>query len=155
MKKTLRILTVALVAVLCLAALGACLPSDSAKAVENLKAAGYTVTEYSSDSLFGLGGLAMPENCSRCVYAYKGNEDDASDMVSLFYFSSSDAAKTYYDKLKEEQEADEKEMKTNYDEGEITESEYNEYKEEMKKYKISKSGEVVAAGTTQGVKDCQ
>lgn len=86
MKK--RILTI--VAVLALAAvlvvsLVACIPSDPAKAKENLKEAGYTVMDVSLESI----GLEI-KGCTNIVTASKLT--DLDDGITIFYFEDSAAA---------------------------------------------------------------
>ena len=109
MKKFARIMAVALVAVLALAALVACGPaSDPEKAAAALKENGYAVASViGSDSVAGkvaqatLDAIAIAAgleagDITATVTATNGNEG-----ISITYFKSASAAKTFWDKNKD------------------------------------------------------
>lgn len=137
MKKALSIIAVlALVSVLAVA-LVACVPSDPEKAVANLEEAGY-ITSYikASDGAGVQLGLeaAFGEGCIGHVsgkYVNISTGGSTAEVVNIVYFSSTDAAKAYYEELK---------------------ADFEKAEEDKEDYKIGKSGKVVYAGTEAGVK---
>lgn len=156
MKK--RILTV--VGVLALAAilvvsLVACIPSDPAKAEENLKAEGYDVIVVNSDDVLGIAGLALPDGCVTQVSGSKVLSGDLGDSIAIYYFEDSDAATAYMDKNADWQgEIDVQlaELKDEYDAGEISENDYNSMKDLLESVQMKKQGKIVYVGSADAIK---
>lgn len=156
MKK--RILTV--VGVLALAAilvvsLVACIPSDPAKAEENLKAEGYDVIVVNSDDVLGIAGLALPDGCVTQVSGSKALSGDLGDSIAIYYFEDSDAATAYMDKNADWQgEIDVQlaELKDEYDAGEISENDYNSMKDLLESVQMKKQGKIVYVGSADAIK---
>ena len=156
MKK--RILTV--VGVLALAAilvvsLVACIPSDPAKAEENLKAEGYDVLVVNSDDVLGIAGLALPDGCVTQVSGSKVLSGDLGDSIAIYYFEDSDAATAYMDKNADWQgEIDVQlaELKDEYDAGEISENDYNSMKDLLESVQMKKQGKIVYVGSADAIK---
>ena len=144
MKKRIATLiaVMALVAVLA-ACLVACIPSDPAKAEENLKAEGYDVTLIEED--LGDGMVAM-------LQAEK--EDDS---ITIYYFDDKDAANKFW----EDQEMDDyeaqkdeslKELEQMYEEEFFDKDEYEEMKKLIEDAKVKKQGKIIYAGTSAAIK---
>ena len=144
MKKRIATLiaVMALVAVLA-ACLVACIPSDPAKAEENLKAEGYDVTLIEED--LGDGMVAM-------LQAEK--EDDS---ITIYYFDDKDAANKFW----EDQEMDDyeaqkdeslKELEQMYEEELFDKDEYEEMKKLIEDAKVKKQGKIIYAGTSAAIK---
>ena len=144
MKKRIATLiaVMALVAVLA-ACLVACIPSDPAKAEENLKAEGYDVTLIEED--LGDGMVAM-------LQAEK--EDDS---ITIYYFDDKDAANKFW----EDQEMDDyeaqkdeslKELEQMYEEELFDKDEYEEMKKLIEDAKVKKQGKKIYAGTSAAIK---
>ena len=144
MKKRIATLiaVMALVAVLA-ACLVACMPSDPAKAEENLKAEGYDVTLIEED--LGDGMVAM-------LQAEK--EDDS---ITIYYFDDKDAANKFW----EDQEMDDyeaqkdeslKELEQMYEEDLLDKDEYEEMKKLIEDAKVKKQGKIIYAGTSAAIK---
>ena len=144
MKKRIATLiaVMALVAVLA-ACLVACMPSDPAKAEENLKAEGYDVTLIEED--LGDGMVAM-------LQAEK--EDDS---ITIYYFDDKDAANKFW----EDQEMDDyeaqkdeslKELEQMYEEELFDKDEYEEMKKLIEDAKVKKQGKIIYAGTSAAIK---
>lgn len=156
MKK--RILTV--VGVLALAAilvvsLVACIPSDPAKAEENLKAEGYDVLVVNSDDVLGIAGLALPDGCVTQVSGSKALSGDLGDSIAIYYFEDSDAANAYMDENADWQgEIDVQlaELKDEYDAGEISENDYNSMKDLLESVQMKKQGKIVYVGSADAIK---
>ena len=135
MKKFAKITAVALVAVLALAALVACGPaSDPKKAEKALKDNGYTVVAVvGADGALVQAGLDIVAKAAgleagditATVEATKGSE-----TISITYFASASAAKTFWDKNKDN----------------ITEKEG---------WVTKRSGSMIYTGTEQAVKDAR
>ena len=144
MKKRIATLiaVMALAAVLA-ACLVACIPSDPAKAEENLKAEGYDVTLIEED--LGDGMVAM-------LQAEK--EDDS---ITIYYFDDKDAANKFW----EDQEMDDyeaqkdeslKELEQMYEEELFDKDEYEEMKKLIEDAKVKKQGKIIYAGTSAAIK---
>ena len=111
MKKFAKVMAVALVAVMALALLVACGPaSDPQKALDALKKNGYTTTGSSiaadnavSKAACDAQGLALGVKSGELIAMISGTklvekEDDVDgEMVVIYYFSSSAAAKTAWE----------------------------------------------------------
>ena len=146
MKKRIATLiaVMALVAVLA-ACLVACMPSDPAKAEENLKAEGYDVTLIEEDLGDGMVALLRAEK-----------EDDS---IAIYYFEDKDAANKYWednkmDDYEAQKEEELKELEEMYDEGlfEGAEDEYEEIKKSIEDAKVKKQGKIIYAGTSAAIK---
>lgn len=156
MKK--RILTV--VGVLALAAilvvsLVACIPSDPAKAEENLKAEGYDVLVVNADDFFGAGGVVLPDGCVTKVQGTKALSGDLGDNIVIYYFEDSDAATAYMDKNADWQgEIDVQlaELEDEYKAGEISENDFNSIKDLLESVQMKKQGKIVYVGSADAIK---
>lgn len=156
MKK--RILTV--VGVLALAAilvvsLVACIPSDPAKAEENLKAEGYDVLVVNSDDALGAAGLVLPDGCVTRVTGTKVLSGDLDDNIVIYYFEDSDAATAYMDEnadWQDEIDVQLDELKDEYDAGEISENDYNSLKDLLENIQMKKQGKIVYRGSADAIK---
>ena len=146
MKKRIATLiaVMALAAVLA-ACLVACIPSDPAKAEENLKAEGYEVT---------LIEEGLPDGMVARLSADK--EDDG---IVIMYFDDKDAANKYWednemDDYEAQKEKELKELEEMYDEGlfEGAEDEYEEMKKQIEDVKAKKDGKIVYVGTSAAIK---
>ena len=146
MKKRIATLiaVMALAAVLA-ACLVACIPSDPAKAEENLKAEGYEVT---------LIEEGLPDGMVASLSAEKGD-----DYISIAYFDDKDAANKYWednemDDYEAQKEKELKELEEMYDEGlfEGAEDEYEEMKKYIEDTKVKKQGKIVYIGTEAAIK---
>ena len=156
MKK--RILTV--VGVLALAAvlvvsLVACIPSDPAKAEENLKAEGYDVLVVNSDDALGIVGLALPDGCVTQVTGSKALSGDLGDNITIYYFEDSDAATAYMDKNADWQgeiDVEIAELEEAYKAGEISENDFNSMKDLLESVQMKKQGKIVYVGSADAIK---
>lgn len=124
MKKTLRLLSLALVLVMTVALLASCggPNKNPEKAKEALEDAGYTVTLV--DSALGFEGI------EKYLTAFKMSEDMSDmEMITIYYFEDSAAAKDAWEDIqKEAEELDEEDLV------------------------IKKSGKMIYAGTKEAVK---
>ena len=124
MKKTIRIIALAMVALtlmLTLASCGAKPNSDPDAAEKALEEAGYEVV-----SIPALGVNGLDKNISATKI-----DGDKVDAVTIFYFKDSDSAESAY---------------------ELIEKQANEAKEEMEDVAIGKSGKMIWFGTKDAVK---
>jgi hypothetical protein len=155
-----KIFAVVLVVAMCAVMFTACVPSDPQKAYDNLKASDLfkdaTVTITNASDASGLAGVAMPEGCETVVTAYNNNgtllkfSDD--DSVSLYYFKDADSAKAYFEKAQKQYEDSKIDAKAEYDKGNMTKEEYDDYIDFLNENKMRKSGKVVYSGTKEGLK---
>ena len=123
MKKFVQFISLALVAVMCVALLASCAPaSDPDKAVAALKDAGYTA-------------LKLPALGSATAIVTGTNLDDnkKTQVVYIRYYASAEDAKTAYESLKDESDKDKK----NADESD---------------WVFAKSGKMVYWGTKDAIK---
>lgn len=90
MKKVVKGLVASAAAVATVASLAACVPSTATKAKTKLEKAGYEVAIVPGN----LASLSGAEGVDEMITAVKGTE-----MVSAFYFTSTDAAKKFYDEV--------------------------------------------------------
>ncbi len=96
MKKITKILSVALLAVMCLTLLVACAPnSDPDKAVEHLKKNGYTAAK-EEGLISGILSLGLKD--LECIVSGTGSSEDKDgnkqiEHVTIYYFEDSAAAK--------------------------------------------------------------
>jgi len=124
MKKTLRLLSLALVLVMTVALLASCggPNKNPEKAKEALEDAGYTVTLV--DSFAGFEGI------EKYLTAFKMSEDMSDmEMITIYYFEDSAAAKDAWEDIqKEAEELDDEDLV------------------------IKKSGKMIYAGTKEAVK---
>ncbi len=144
MKKRIATLiaVMALVAVLA-ACLVACMPSDPAKAEENLKAEGYDVTLIEEDLGDGMVALLRAEK-----------EDDS---ITIYYFDDKDAANKYWedeemDDYEAQKEEGLKELEQMYKEDLLDKDEYEEMKKSIEDAKVKKQGKIIYAGTSAAIK---
>lgn len=135
MKKKLGvILGVALVAVMLVAVLAGCVPSDPAKAESNLKSEGYTAVKAEgiaaqiAASVFTAIADVDLDKVDAVVTGVKG-----TDRISMIYFKDSSSANDYFNKF--EPAVKKMAEETNADD-----------------YAFGKSGSVVYFGTTAAVK---
>lgn len=98
MKKLVRIISLALVAVLLGAALVSCggPNADPAKAKAALDEANYLVTETDNDFAIGAVELALGIDDLECVVAGVAKED----AIAIYYFEDAKAAKTAFETMK-------------------------------------------------------
>ena len=144
MKKRIATLiaVMALVAVLA-ACLVACMPSDPAKAEENLKAEGYDVTLIEEDLGDGMVALLRAEK-----------EDDS---ITIYYFDDKDAANKYWedeemDDYEAQKEEGLKELEQMYKEDLLDKDEYEEMKKLIEDAKVKKQGKIIYTGTSAAIK---
>lgn len=131
MKKFAQLISLALVAVMCVALLASCAPaSDPAKAEKALKDAGYTVDATAITLLV----KAATGSVKTVVSATKTDNDKNVQHVTIVYFDSAEDAKTAYEKL---QSVSDKEKKDESD------------------WVFAKSGTMVYWGTKTAVKDAR
>ena len=134
--KKVYVVLVAVVLALCCVFASACIPSDYTKAESNLKDKDYSVTVYSKDGLISGTVFAAVESAfdlkgeiNSIVVANK-RADDKTYSGAIYYFSDKEDAKAWADYNKEQLDANKKKAKSNYDNGDITESQYKEMKEQ-------------------------
>lgn len=131
MKKFAQLISLALVAVMCVALLASCAPaSDPAKAEKALKDAGYIVDATAITLLV----KAATDSVKTVVSATKTDNDKNVQHVTIVYFDSAEDAKTAYEKL---QSVSDKEKKDESD------------------WVFAKSGTMVYWGTKTAVKDAR
>ena len=131
MKKFAQLISLALVAVMCVALLASCAPaSDPAKAEKALNDAGYTVDATAITLLV----KAATGSVKTVVSATKTDNDKNVQHVTIVYFYSAEDAKTAYEKL---QSVSDKEKKDESD------------------WVFAKSGTMVYWGTKTAVKDAR
>lgn len=133
MKKFVKIMSVALVAVMCLALLVACGPtpnSDPDKAVESLKKNGYTATKdtIATPAALALIGIKGVD----CAVTGVKKENDDVETVTIIYFIDSAAAKAAWEGVKKYAE----------DDDESDDSDWS----------INKSGAMIYYGTSAAIK---
>ena len=93
MKKMVKIIALAMVAVmlmLTLASCGAKPSSDPAKAKEKLEKEGYKVTLVENEDVLKLSGL---DGLVAGITAMKGDGEEEAQFVYIYYFKDSDSAK--------------------------------------------------------------
>lgn len=150
MKKNIgKILAVILVVALLATVLCACVPSDPAKAKENLKKNGYTITPDISGILDLGESFGINTKYEEVVVATNGDE-----KVSIVYFKTTDDAKSYLKELKNNRKESKEEIKKAKDEGKIDDAKYKELMKDFNNYKCGRNGKAVYAGTKAGVKAC-
>lgn len=134
MKKYAQLISLALVAVMCVALLASCAPaSDPDKAVAALKDAGYTAvkdTNFTPAAYKALTGT----NISAVVTATKTDDDKNVQSVTIVYFENAKDAKTAYEKLEDKS---------------------NEEKKDESDWVFAKSGKMVYWGTKTAVKEAR
>ncbi len=139
MKKSIKILSVMLLAALALSLLVACTPvpnADSSKALENLKDNGYTAAQDTTIvptalRLLGVNGISSVIKGSKTVTTDDGNK---YETVTIVYFTSNDAAKTAWETVKEYAE------------------DKNDDKDEDSDWIVNISGSMIYYGTTAAIK---
>lgn len=127
MKKSLRFLALAMVAIMLCLALASCggPNADPEKAVEALNDAGVLATKLPASSLgIDVGGVD-------CVVTGIGDIDDEAAIISIIYFEKSSDANDAWDELKE---MFEKDMEDDLD------------------FEIKKSGKMIYCGTKNAIK---
>ena len=138
MKKFAKVMAVALVAVLALAALVACGPaSDPEKAAKALKDNGYTVMSViPDDSVTGklaqatLDGIAVAAGLEAGDITATVSATKGSESISITYFKSASAAKKFWDENKDNVQ-------------------------EKEGWVTKQSGSMIYTGTEQAVKDAR
>lgn len=134
MKKFVKVMAVALVAVMVLALLVACGPnSDPDKAVAALKDNGYTATKVSTGSYAGL--TAVVTGSKGLLSSILGGEDDFQ-FIMIYYFESSSAANDAWDAIQGE-------------------ADKNSNKKNDSDWVVKKSGAMIYFGTKQAAKDAK
>lgn len=154
-KRILTIVSVLTLAAVLVISLVACIPSDPAKAEENLKAEGYDVLVVNADDFLGAGGVVLPDGCVTKVTGTKALSGDLSDSIEIYYFEDSEAASAYMDEHAGwQQDIDDilAELKNAYDEGEISENDYNSWKEMYEGLEMKKQGKIVYVGSADAIK---
>lgn len=130
MKKTiLRVVALALLAVMMCTALVACggPNKDPEKAKEALEDAGYTVVLNDGGLL---GDMALPEGAEATLSAFKGDDE----FIMVVYYEDTDALNDAWEEAQEEAE---------------------ELQEEYEDIVCKKSGKMIYMGTKQAVKDAK
>lgn len=134
MKKYAQLISLALVAVMCVALLASCAPaSDPDKAVAALKDAGYTAVK-DTNSIPAAYKLLTGTNISAVVTATKTDDDKNVQSVTIVYFENAKDAKTAYEKLEDKS---------------------NEEKKDESDWVFAKSGKMVYWGTKTAVKEAR
>ena len=140
MKKFVKIFALALVAVMLLATLASCAPaSDADKAVEALKAEGYTTFRDNTvfPTAFKLAGYSLNVVVTGTKTIKDKDGKDTVETVTIFYFADKDNAEKAYEKVKDEEKDSKKEAG------------------ESKWVSATKSGKMVYFGTKQAIKDAR
>ena len=122
MKKAIKGLAVTATTFAAVATLAACVPGTADKAKTKLEKAGYKVEIADSESLSFMASMLGVNDLESVMEASKDSE-----YVMVYYFSTTDSAKKFYDDVKKEAE----------DADDI----------------IKRSGKVVYGGTETAVKD--
>lgn len=148
MKKNIgKILAVILVVALLATVLCACVPSDPAKAKENLKKNGYTITP-NIGSILDLGeSFGVNTKYEEVVAATNGDE-----FVTITYFKTTDDAKSFLKELKDNKKESKEKLKKAKDSGDISNDDYKKAIDKMNSYKFGRNGKAVYYGTKAGVK---
>ncbi len=139
MKNAIRILCLALVALMLVPALVACAPAkDPAKAEAALKEAGYTTT---NDTKLAPAAYKLAElNLDAKVTGTKITKDDEGNTViehvSIYYFADSENAKKAMEKVEKDADEEKKEEESNW-------------------VSATRSGKIVYYGTKQAIKDAK
>ena len=134
MKKFAQLISLALVAVMCVALLASCAPaSDPAKAEKALKDAGYTTAKDTSITPAAYK-LLTGKNVNTVLTGTKTDGDKNVQHITIVYFDKAEDAKTAYEKLADESD---KEKKDESD------------------WVFAKSGTMVYWGTKTAVKDAR
>lgn len=134
MKKYAQLISLALVAVMCVALLASCAPaSDPDKAVAALKDAGYTAVKDTNLTPAAYKVLTGT-NISAVVTATKTDDDKNVQSVTIVYFENAKDAKTAYEKLEDKS---------------------NEEKKDESDWVFAKSGKMVYWGTKTAVKEAR
>ena len=105
MKKFVKILSLSLVAVMLLAMLASCAPaSDPGKAVEALKAEGYTALRDNNviPAAFKLAGYSLDVVVTGTKTIKDKDGKKTVESVTIFYFANKEDAEKAYDKVKDE-----------------------------------------------------
>ena len=129
MKKSIRLIALALVTVMACLALVSCggPNADPEKAKDALKDAGYTVVLNDGDGL--IGGALLPDGVEAQLVAYKDGE-----YIAISYYDDTDALNDAWDEAQDEAK---------------------ELEEEYEDLVCKKSGKMIYVGTKQAVKDAQ
>lgn len=153
-----KILAVVLIIALCTVFFAACVPSDYSKAEANLKENGYSAVVVENGSLVNAANIAavafaatynveLTGKCNQSVTGSNGEEG-----VQIFYFDNSKDATNLKKAVKAEIKKSKEELKTQKDNGKITEAEYNEAMEDAKNINYGSMGKTFWFGTKAGVK---
>lgn len=136
MKKFAQLISLALIAVMCVALLASCAPaSDPDKAEKALKDAGYTAAV--DKKLLPAGyKVVTGKDIDAVVTGTKTDGDKNVQHVTIVYFANAEDAKAAYEKLKDDSDKDKKDA----DESE---------------WVFAKSGKMVYWGTKTAVKDAR
>lgn len=119
MKKITKILSVALLAVMCLTLLVACAPnSNPDKALAALKEHDYVAVKTESSALKALTVLLGIDGVE-CMVSGTGSSEDKdgntqAEHVTIWYFESSSAAKDAMDKLQSQSDKDNKDKDSDW-----------------------------------------
>ena len=133
MKKFVQFISLALVAVMCVALLASCAPaSDPDKAEKALKDAGYTAVV--DKKLLPAGyKVVTGKDIDAVLTGTKTDDNKNVQHVTIVYFANAEDAKTAYESLKDESDKDKK----NADESD---------------WVFAKSGKMVYWGTKDAIK---
>ena len=140
MKKFVKILSLSLVAVMLLATLASCAPaSDPDKAVEALKAEGYTALRDTDGipTIFKLAGYSLDVVVTGTKTTKDKDGKKTVESVTIFYFANKEDAEKAYEKVKDEEKDSKKDS------------------EESNWVSATKSGKMVYFGTKQAIKDAR
>ena len=151
MKKFYVVLVAVMLTLGCVFA-SACIPSDYSKAEANLKKKGYDVTVYTKDGLLSGTVFAAIESAVEmkgqinCVISASKSVDNKTYSGAVYYFSDKEDAKAWANYNKEQLDANKKKAKSDYDNGKITKSEYNDRMTQIKNSVVQNSGKNVYVG---------
>lgn len=106
MKKFVQLISLALLAVMCVALLASCAPaSDPDKAEKALKDAGYTAV--TDKKLLPAGyKITTGKDIDAVVTGTKTDDDKNVQHVTIVYFANAEDAKDAYEKLKDDSDKD-------------------------------------------------
>ena len=135
MKKFVQLISIALLAVMCVALLASCAPaSDPDKAEKALKDAGYVV----NSKAISTAVRVFLKDVQSVVAASKTDDDKNVQTVIIIYFNDADAAKSAYEDSTLKKYFDDK----------------KENKEETE-YVYARSGKMIYWGTKTAIKDAR
>lgn len=150
MRKTMRIAGIFL-AIMMLFTLTSCAPKTAEKGKEKMEKKGYTVSTTSTD--VSIGDLFSSK--TEAVLVCSKEVDGKAVVASVFFYKTTDDAKSAYEELKEKNDKtiDELKEKIKNAESDKEKETLNESLAELKNNKITKSGKVLVFGNKKAVND--